>query len=108
MTMKNPLPPNSRYSTVEIAHAKLRNGREVAYLRRRFIPQPSAFATLTEHLVAESERIDHIAAKYVGDPEMFWLICDANRALDPADLTALPGRRIRITLPAGLPGPEES
>lgn len=108
MAMKNPLPPTSRYASVEIAHTRLRNGREVAYLRRRFIPPLSVFATLTEHLVVENERIDHIATTYVGDPEMFWLICDANRAMDPADLTAVPGRRIRITLPAGLPGPQET
>ena len=106
--MKNPLPPNSRYSTVEVAHTRLRDGREAAYLRRRFIPQPAAFATVAEHQIAENERIDHIAARYVGDPEMYWLICDANRVLDPAELSGAAGRRIRITLPAGLPGPEQS
>jgi hypothetical protein len=105
--MKNPLPANSRYSRVEIAQTTLRDGRQVAYLQRRFIPPPSQFATIQEHPVTEGERIDHLAAQYLGDAEMFWLIADANLAFDPADLTALPGHRVRITLPAGLPGPQE-
>ena len=56
--------------------------------------------------MTQGERADHLSAQYLGDPEMFWLIADANRAFDPADLTATPGTRVRITLPAGLPGPE--
>jgi len=106
--MKNPLPPNSRYSVVEVTQATLRNGRTVACLQRRFIPPPSQFATIQLHQVTQGERMDHLAAHYLGDPEMFWLIADANLAFDPADLTATPGNRIRITLPAGLPGPQES
>jgi len=105
--MKNPLPPNSRYATVGISQTTLRDGRQVAYLQRRFIPPPSQFATIQEHHVTQGERVDHLAAQYLGDPEMFWLIADANLAFDPADLTATPGRSVRITLPAGLPGPEE-
>ncbi len=32
-----------------------------------------------------------------------WRIADAHRVLDPAELTAAAGTRLRITLPAGLP-----
>jgi len=102
--MKNPLPANSRYSTVEATQTVLPDGRNVAFLRRRFIPQPSQFATLQQHTVQQGERLDQIAAQYLGDPEMFWQIADANLAFDPADLTATPGASLRITLPAGLPG----
>lgn len=105
--MKNPLPPNSRYAIVEVSQTTLRDGRKVAYLQRRFIPQPAQFATIEQHQVTQGERVDHLAAHYLGDPEMFWLIADANLAFDPADLTAIPGNRVRITLPAGLPGPAE-
>jgi len=106
--MKNPLPPTSRYSTVDISQTALRDGRKVAYLQRRFIPPPSQFATIQLHRVTQGERVDHLAAQYLGNPEMFWLIADANLAFDPADLTAAPGTSVRITLPAGLPGPQES
>jgi hypothetical protein len=106
--VKNPLPPNSRYAAVDVSQGTLRDGRRVAYLQRRFIPPPSQFATIQQHQVTQGERMDHLAAQYLGDPQMFWLIADANLAFDPADLTAVPGRRVRITLPAGLPGPQES
>jgi hypothetical protein len=62
------------------------------------------FALLQEHVVMEGERLDNITAQYVGDPEQFWRICDANRAMRPDGLTATPGRRLRITLPEGIPG----
>jgi len=106
--MNNPLPTTSRYATVDVAEGTLKNGRKVAYLRRRFIPSPSQFATIQQHQVIQGDRLDNIAAQYLGDPTMFWLMADANLAFDPSDLTDTPGDQIRITLPAGLPGPQES
>jgi len=50
------------------------------------------------------ERLDHIAAHYFGDPELFWRICDANRAMRPEELTETEGRRLLITLPEGVQG----
>jgi hypothetical protein len=46
----------------------------------------------------------NIAAQYLGDPEQFWRICDGNRAMRPDELTETIGRRLRITLPAGITG----
>jgi hypothetical protein len=100
----DPFPPTSRYAGLEIARIDLPDGRTVVYVRRRFVPQPERFATLTEHAVTEGERPDTIAADAFGDPERFWLLCDANRALRPQDLTAEIGRRLRLTMPEGLPG----
>jgi hypothetical protein len=34
---------------------------------------------------------------------MFWRICDANGAMQPEELTQTVGRRLRITLPEGIP-----
>lgn len=100
-------PPSSRYADVEIAKLELPDGRTVAYLRRRFIPPPERFALLREHVVQAGERLDQIAAIHLGDPEQSWRIADANGAASPDELTEPPGRRLRITLPAGVPGAED-
>ena len=44
------------------------------------------------------------SAQYLGDPEQFWRLCDANRALRPQELTDTIGKKLRITLPEGIPG----
>ena len=72
--------------------------------RRRFVPAPERFALLEEHLVSDGERLDLIAHQYLGDPEQFWRIADANGAVRPEELIEETGRRLRITLPEGIPG----
>ncbi|AUY54685.1 LysM domain-containing protein [Streptomyces sp. CB01881] len=96
-------PVGSRYAGLPLAVAEL-DGRQVRYVTRRFVPQPDCFALLREHTVVEGERPDTVAAAELGDPERSWLLCDANGVLDPAELTATVGRRLRITLPEGVPG----
>jgi len=102
--MAENFPITSRYHAVETTELKTPDGRTIVYLRRRFIPPPERFELLQEHTVTDSERVDTIAAKYLGDPEQFWRICDANAVLHPAELTAEPGRTLRITFPEGLSG----
>ena len=97
-------PPTSRYHGIETAKLETAAGRTVIFIRRRFLPPVENFALLQEHVVTEGERLDNITAQYVGDPEQFWRICDANRAMQPDELTATPGRRLKITLPEGIPG----
>jgi hypothetical protein len=98
--------PTSRYHDVEVAELDLPGGRTVSYLRRRFVPAPEQHALLREHVVHDGERLDHIAAAYLGDAEQFWRVADANGAIAPEDLTREAGTRLRITLPAGIPGVE--
>jgi hypothetical protein len=93
----------SRYATTSTARIEAADGRTIVYLRRRVVPPPERFDLLVEHEVAAGERLDHLAAAYFGDPELFWRICDANGAIDPAELIE-PGRQVRITLPEGIPG----
>jgi hypothetical protein len=102
-----PFDPASRYYPIEIAELRRADGTTVRYVRRRFIAQPSRFETLTEHPVVEGDRIDNVAANYLGDPEQYWRICDANAAMRPDELTETIGRRIRITLPEGIPGAKD-
>lgn len=96
-------PPSSRYHGSAIAKLTSGAGRPIAYLRRRLVPPPERFALLEEHTVTAGERLDHIAARYLGDPEQFWRICDANGAIRPNELLE-PGRHLRITLPEEIPG----
>lgn len=97
-------PPTSRYHGIETAKLQTADGKTVIFIRRRFLPPPENFALLQEHVVTEGERLDNITAQYIGDPEQFWQICDANRAVRPEELTETPGRRLKITLPEGIPG----
>ena len=94
----------SRYHSIQTAELETADGKKIVYLRRRFAPQPAAFALLLEHTVVEGDRLDNITAQYLGDPEQFWRICDANGAIRPEELTETVGRRLRITLPEGIPG----
>jgi hypothetical protein len=98
------LSATSRYFSLPTTTYETPAGETIVYLRRRFVPRPEALAPLEEHTVALGERLDTIAAARLGDPEQFWRICDANRALRPEELTETVGRRLRITLPAGVPG----
>lgn len=102
--MSEPFPPTSRHARVETATWTAPDGRAIVHLRRRAVPSPEQFATLTEHVVTQGERIDRLAAQHLGDPEQFWRLCDANGVLHPEELTSVVGRRVRVTLPEGVPG----
>jgi hypothetical protein len=97
-------PPNSRYHGIPTTVYVDVNGRELAYLTRRFVPQPEEFALVSEHATVQEDRLDQIAARYFGDAELFWRLADANGAVKPDELIATIGRRLRITLPRGIPG----
>lgn len=99
----SPFSPSSRYSGLELAKIEY-GGETIVYVRRRFVPQPEVFTVIGEHSVVQSERLDQIAAQAIGDPEFFWRICDANRAMRPEELTEIIGRRLLITLPEGVQG----
>lgn len=97
-------PPNSRYHGIDVKTLTPSTGDPMAYLCRRFVPPPERFALLQEHTVREGDRLDTLTAKYLGDPEQFWRICDANAAVRPNELVETIGRKLRITLPEGIPG----
>ena len=98
----------SRYYALERVEHETADGRKVVYVRRRFVPPPERFELLLEHAVTEGERLDNITAQYLGDPEQFWRVCDANGAVRPDELTGTVGRKLRITLPEGIPGPRSA
>jgi hypothetical protein len=94
----------SRYYGIATVTLETADGEKISFVRRRFVPPPERFDLLVEHLVTEGERVDNITAQYLGDPEQFWRVCDANGAIRPEELVETIGRRIRITLPEGIPG----
>jgi hypothetical protein len=94
----------SRYYALPPAQFVAADGTIHAYVTRRIVPQPERFALLQEHTVQNGERLDTVTAHYLDDPEQFWRLADANNTLKPEELTDVPGRRLRITLPEGIPG----
>jgi hypothetical protein len=96
--------PTSRYAQIETTTLVLADGTIVPYLKRRFIAPPDAFETVMERRVKQGERPDTIAADAFGDAELYWRLCDANVVMRPDELTAEPGKRIRVTLPESVPG----
>lgn len=99
-----PFAATSRYAGVPVATWVAPDGRAVPYVTRRVVPPPESFATVAIHTVEQDDRPDTIAAAHLGDPEAYWRVCDANGVVDPNDLTATAGRRVRIGIPSGLPG----
>jgi len=83
----------SRYEKVDTDRITNAQGHVVRFKKVRFIPATTASAAL---VVGQGERLDHIAQRAYQDPELFWRICDANRALWPDDLVAEPGRAVLI------------
>jgi len=98
-------PVTSRYYGIDTATWTRPDGEAVTYLRRRFLPDPATLQLLQYYTVHQGERLDNITARMLGDPVQFWRIADANGAMRPNALTEAIGRRLRITLPAGVAGP---
>lgn len=94
----------SRYYGIDTETLSLPQGKTIIYLKRRLVPPPEGFQLLQEHIVVRGDRLDNLAAQYLGDPALFWRICDANRAMRPEELTGIAGRKLRITLPEGITG----
>ena len=90
--------PGSRYATLEILTRTGPDGREIKYVARRFVPTPSPGTVIREHTVTEGERLDHISARYLGDPELFWQIADVNNAMRAEELMEEVGRHLIVAL----------
>ncbi|HEY2069699.1 MAG TPA: hypothetical protein VGG48_09120 [Rhizomicrobium sp.] len=94
----------SRYYGIDVETYIQTDGTPLGYIKRRFLPQTSRFQVLQEHTVIQGERLDNIAAQYLGDPTLFWRLCDANNAMRPSELTETIGRELAITMPENVTG----
>ena len=82
----------SRYEKTGVYQATDADGKTVTALGIRIIPHtPAGYL----HTFRADERLDILAYNFYRNPEKFWLIADANDAMDPEDLLE-PGRRLRI------------
>jgi hypothetical protein len=95
---------DSRYYGLPLLSLTNPAGAQVSYVSRRFIPPPEDYSLLQLYRVKQGDRVDSIAGTILGDPLLYWQVCDANLAVEPDDLVAEPGSFINITLPQGVPG----
>jgi hypothetical protein len=98
-----PTNPSSRYYGAPVEQFTLPDGTPVMYLARRIVPQASTYATTQTYVIADGDRPDNLAARFLGDPILSWMICDANTTADPDELTARAGRTIVIPLASEIP-----
>jgi nucleoid-associated protein YgaU len=73
----------SRYQAAPVYQGIDADGRPFTALGIRLIPAtPAGYL----HTVVASDRLDLLSFGFYNNPEKFWLIADANSAMDPADL----------------------
>jgi hypothetical protein len=89
----------SRYYNLETATYVKDDQEKISYKRRRFLPRQEELPLLAEVRVEQSDRLDLIANRTIGDPEQFWRVCDANNAMNPSELIEEPGKSLRVPIP---------
>lgn len=91
--------PTSRYYDLAVQTENLSNGQYIAFTGRRFLPPLEKNTVVATVNLTASDRLDTLAASFLGDPLLFWCICDANNTMNP--LTALqPGQSLLIAPPS--------
>lgn len=91
--------PDGRYADTPLRFRTGPDGVPVAYLARRFVPDP---ATLTIAGVAgmePGERIDLFSARVQGTSTAWWRIADARRIIHPDALEQPQLQRLQVPLP---------
>ncbi len=84
----------SRYKNLPDVVTTDANGQAARSKTLRRIPDtPGTFL----HTVSQTDRLELLAYKYYGDPQKWWLICDANPDIAlPTDLLDRIGQKIII------------
>jgi len=95
--------PASRYYGAQIRSYTLPDGTQVNFLARRIIPQPGTYSSVQNYAIVSGDRLDNLANRFLGNPILYWMICDANAATDPDELTSQTGRAILIPVAASIP-----
>ena len=98
-----PANASSRYYGAQTGPFTPSGGTPLMYLARRIIPQAATYTATQTYVIVDGDRLDNLAARFLGDPLLYWMICDANSATDPDALTAQAGRTILIPVASGVP-----
>jgi hypothetical protein len=98
-----PTNQSSRYYGAAINTYTQPDGTPVVYLARRILPQPSIYVSVQNYAVVDNDRMDNLSTRFLGDPLLFWMICDANATTDPDELTSQKGRSVLIPLASAVP-----
>jgi hypothetical protein len=77
--------PGSRYIKMDTYTVAQADGRTVTAVK---LPLPLDTPLVGYHRRLVEQRLDHIAAHYLGDVTAFWRLCDANDAVVPDALAA--------------------
>ncbi|MET9761298.1 hypothetical protein ABZ016_19925 [Streptomyces sp. NPDC006372] len=88
--------PPSRYAHVPTYTVTDHRGRTVEVLS---VPAAPVQALAGVHLARDGERLDHLAARYLGDATLWWRIAERNDAMTTAALAE--AREIEIPVRRG-------
>lgn len=91
--------PKSRHASQPERTLTTASGQQVAWRLPRVLPQPEDLTLQGQILRGDGERLDHLAARALGDPEQSWRVLDANPCLLPEELEAEPGRALAVPAP---------
>lgn len=86
--------PSSRYASAGTYPVRTSRGATVVATRLPIRPRPPVRAVHPRH---DAQRLDLIAAHYLGDATASWRLCDAADVMSPDALAA----RARIPIPGG-------
>jgi hypothetical protein len=92
----------SRYADLPRLTHRRADGRVTTYAGRRIIPASSE-APLLLVTMSQTDRLDNVAAATLGDPELYWRLCDASGVLTPRELEVA-GRQVVVPAPGASRG----
>ena len=93
---------DSRYASAPQLTYTSADGQQVIYVAPRMLPMPESYAPVVLHRVTDSDRIDLLAWKSLGNPTLSWRVADANRNMHPGALPGEPGDTIVIPVAGGI------
>lgn len=87
----------SRYASVGTNAIEGPDNKRLLYLSRRILPQGSSQPSVRSvDAKGESERLDLVSLRTLGDTFAFWRLCDANDGLNPFELVDECGGWLRV------------
>ncbi len=91
--------PDGRYARLARRQLPGADGKPVAYLERRFLPDPADLTVLARVPTQAGDRLDVFCSRVLGEGEQWWRVADAHRLIHPETLEQPPGRRLTVPVP---------